>query len=122
MRLALLKAPDRIGLSDVAVALLDRLRELGCSERYVAIEHDSCVLGSVKLPSLVEDHLAIKLRLLSDDTYIRLVHGYDGALIWSPDDPRIDDLARASVAEAERITTTPGATAIRELRQLSLRV
>lgn len=114
-RLAMLKTPDRIGLPDVAVALLDRLRELGCSERYVTIERDCCLLGSATMPSLVEEYLPVKLALLSGDAYARVLHGYDDALEWSPADPRIDDLARASVAEAERITAAASAPAAREL-------
>lgn len=114
-RLALLNTPDRIGLPDVAIALLDRLRELGCSERFVTIERDCCILGSATMPSLVEEYLPVKLTLFSDDAYVRVLHGYDDALEWSPDDPRIDDLARASVAEADRITATAGASAVREL-------
>lgn len=114
-RLALLNTPDRIGLPDVAIALLDRLRELGCSERFVTIERDGCIPGSATMPSLVEEYLPVKLTLLSDDSYVRVLHGYDDALEWSPDDPRIDDLARASVAEADRITAMAGASAVREL-------
>lgn len=114
-QLPLLRTPDRLCLPAAATALLDRLRELGFSERYVRVERDSWILASAVMPSVIDEYLPVKLALLDDDEYVRVLHAYDDALDWAPDDPRIDDLARASLAVAARIPLPGDTTPVREL-------
>ena len=97
-----LREPDRMCLPDTANAYLDRLRSHGLSERYVAIERQGWILALALLPEQFEHDLAVKAAMLDDPEYVALTAGYDAALDWSPDDPRLVDLAAASVALAER--------------------
>ncbi len=102
-KLALLRTPDRLCLPEPAAALLDRLRELGFSERYVAIERDAWILAVAMIPSVIEEYVPVKAALLEDDEYVDVTRRYDAALDWAVDDPRIDDLIDATVRLSVRL-------------------
>ncbi|WP_232668602.1 MerR family transcriptional regulator [Pseudonocardia sp. TRM90224] len=104
-RLALLDRPDRLCLPAPAVAYLDRLRELGMSERGVAIERDTWILAVALLPKMIEDYLPMRLAMLDDPEFVRVLLSFDDAIEWAADDPRIDELVDATVALTRRMTT-----------------
>lgn len=108
-QLRLLRTPDRLCLPEPAVELLDRLRELGFSERYIAIERDSWILATAVMPSIIDEYVPVKLALLDDEEYVAVSRAYDAALDWAPDDPRIDGLVDESIALAARMRM-PGQT------------
>ncbi|WP_159499114.1 MerR family transcriptional regulator [Microbacterium sp. 18062] len=102
-RLAHLDDPDRLCLSPAVVAHLDRVRALGFSERYLLIERDSWVLGAAIAPATVERYLPSRVALMDDAEYVEISHAFDDALDWGPDDPRIESLARRTVAALDRL-------------------
>ncbi|MFI6026702.1 helix-turn-helix domain-containing protein [Amycolatopsis magusensis] len=114
-QLTLLRTPDRLCLPEIATGLLDRLRGLGFSERYVNIERDTWILATAVMPAIIDEYLPTKLALLDDEEYVRVLRIYDEALDWAPDDPRIDELARATLIEGMRVTMPGDTAAIREL-------
>ena len=89
-------------------AMHDRMRELGVSERTLAMEREAWILIQVLFPEVVLPWLSSQTRLLDDPAYAELYLLTDRAFDWSPDDPRIEDAAqrtiswiRATYADAE---------------------
>lgn len=115
IRLSLLETPTRLCLPEQATTLLEHLKQLGFSEHYITIERDSCILGAATMPAVIDAYLPIKIALLEDPDYLRVIRAYDGALTWQDDDPRIDDLARQTLAISERITLPGNIAAIHDL-------
>jgi DNA-binding transcriptional MerR regulator len=92
-----LAAGDSLYLPAAVVTLLDYLRGLGVPEPVVAMERDGWIIWSVTSPHLVTHWAELKLQYLAGpagrDTYMM----YALAATWSPDDPRLVDLARTLV-------------------------
>jgi DNA-binding transcriptional MerR regulator len=88
-----LAAGDSLYLPAPVVTLLDYLRGLGVPEPVVAMERDGWIIWSVTSPDLVIHWAELKLEYLADpagrDTYMM----YAVAAAWSPDDPRLVELA-----------------------------
>ncbi len=89
-----LTAGESLYLVPSVVTLLDHLRSLGVPEPVIAMERDGWILWTVASPDDVDHWAELKLQYLADPglsaTYIMLAR----AAAWSPDDPRLVDLAR----------------------------
>ena len=94
-----LAAGDRVLLPERAGAVLDRLAELGFSEEFVAIQREALVLARAVLPELFDRYLVQLDHQLSDPEYIDLMKRSWEAESWSPDDPRLEELASAISAK-----------------------
>ncbi|RLV55506.1 MerR family transcriptional regulator [Aeromicrobium phragmitis] len=92
-RLARLAAGDHLALPASVVGYLDRLRGLGVEERYIEKERDAWILVTAQLPGQIDDIIEQKHRDLDDPDLVRLYSLLSGALDWSADDPRTEELA-----------------------------
>jgi DNA-binding transcriptional MerR regulator len=107
-RIADLAAGDRLFLPAEAVGLLDRLRELGVSDRTVEMERDGWILLSARSAGQAAGLAGEKRLALDDDEFAAIYLGCDQAFDWDPDDPRLDELAEAMAAFAARRGPGPG--------------
>ncbi|MCP3803451.1 MerR family transcriptional regulator [Allokutzneria sp. A3M-2-11 16] len=86
---------DRLLLPDRALAILDRLTDLGFDPDYVASQREALVLARALAPELFDIFLTQLEHRLDDPGFVDLTkRGWD-ARSWDPDDHRIDDLASA---------------------------
>ena len=92
-RLAHLRAGDRLFLGPAVVGYLDRLRDLGVSQRAVQMERDGWILMQSVSPGQAAAWLADKLDAIDDPEFAAIYRDYDTAFDWSPDDPRLHELA-----------------------------
>ena len=97
-RVVRLSAGNALFVSAEAAAMLDRLREIGVSERGVRMERDVWVLMQTVAPDEAAVWLADKTDALADPEFREIYLGYDEAFGWSPDDPRLPALARRAAA------------------------
>jgi DNA-binding transcriptional MerR regulator len=95
-RIARLTAGDRLFVSADVAGYLDRLRELGVSERAVRMERDGWILLQSASPKAAAVWFADKLHALEDPEFVDIYLAYDAAFDWSPDDPRLETLASRS--------------------------
>ena len=95
-RIARLSAGDRLFVSADAADYLDRLHELGVSQRAVEIERDGWILLQSASPKAAAIWFADKLEALDDPEFVAIYLAYDAAFDWSPDDPRLEALAGRS--------------------------
>jgi DNA-binding transcriptional MerR regulator len=108
-RIARLNAGDRLFVSAEVADFLDRLLELGASQRSVQRERDGWILMQSVSPKQAAIWLADKRAALSDPEFLELYREYEAAFDWSPDDPRLDALAdRAQRWLASRPRTLKG--------------
>lgn len=103
-RLRDLDRPDLLCLPPAAVAYMDRVREIGLSQSHVDAIRDGWILGFALAPDLAEAILPTRTTLLEDAEYVAVLRGYDAAIDWAPDDPRLDDIATAATQLARRMT------------------
>jgi len=92
-RIARLSAGDRLFVSAAVADYLDRLRELGVSQRGVQMERDGWILLQSASPKAAAIWFADKLHAIDDREFVAIYLEYDAAFDWSPDDPRLDALA-----------------------------
>ncbi|MEH3154444.1 MAG: MerR family transcriptional regulator [Gordonia paraffinivorans] len=92
-RLADLTSGDRLALPDSAIRWLDRLREIGASEEYIALERDAWILVAAQVPDRFDDVIATKFASLDDPDVVALYRLLGDASQWGPDDPRIVEVA-----------------------------
>ncbi|MFT4217406.1 MAG: MerR family transcriptional regulator [Micropruina sp.] len=78
------------------------MRSLGVSERTLQMERDAWLLIEVLFPDLVTTWLDTQQAMLDDPGYRDLYLRTDQAFDYPPDDPRIEELAQATV---EWVTT-----------------
>ncbi|MGY1749039.1 MULTISPECIES: hypothetical protein [unclassified Modestobacter] len=71
-RIAQLAAGESLVLPPVAVAYLDRMRELGFPERLEQIERDSWILIAARMPEQVPGMMAVKHAQIDHPTLRRL--------------------------------------------------
>ncbi|HEX6359157.1 MerR family transcriptional regulator [Actinophytocola sp.] len=86
---------DRLLMPDRALALLDRLTDLGFDPDYVAGQREAMVLARALAPEFFDFFLTQLEHRLDDPEYIDLTKQAWDARSWAPDDPRIDELASA---------------------------
>jgi DNA-binding transcriptional MerR regulator len=92
-RLARLGAGEGLFVSADVAAYLERLRELGISERVVGMERDMWILLQAVEPDQAAAWAADKLDVIADAEFRAIYREYDRAFDWSPDDPRLPGLA-----------------------------
>jgi DNA-binding transcriptional MerR regulator len=92
-RIAQLRAGDRLFVSAEVADYLDRLDELGVSQRTVQMERDGWILLQSAAPNQAAIWIADKRDAISDPEFRAIYLEYDAAFDWSPDDPRLYPLA-----------------------------
>lgn len=92
-RIAQLRAGDRLFVSAEVADYLDRLHELGISQRGVQMERDGWILMQSVAPEQAAIWIADKLDAFSDPEFRAIYLEYDAAFDWSADDPRLYALA-----------------------------
>jgi len=92
-RIARLSTGDRLFVSANVADYLDRLQEIGVSQRTVQLERDMWILMQSVSPKEAAIWIADKRDALGDPEFRALYLAYDAAFDWSPDDPRLDALA-----------------------------
>jgi DNA-binding transcriptional MerR regulator len=103
-RLLHLNQPDQLCLPPEAIEYMERLRGLGLSERHEHAIRDGWILAYALAPDLTRTILTSRTALLDDPDYAAMLRGYDDAINWSPNDPRLDALAEAAANLARRMT------------------
>jgi DNA-binding transcriptional MerR regulator len=88
-RLKHLAAGEQLALPDCVVGYLDRLRDLGVSERYIEKERDAWIMIAAQIPEDIEEIMRGKHRDLDSPDMVRLYSLIGGALDWESDDVRI---------------------------------
>ena len=92
-RIAKLAAGDNLALPQVVVDYLDRLRGLGVGETYIELERDAWIMLSAQIPD-IDAVIAEKHRQLDEDPDMTRLYRLLGSVSeWSPDDPRVVELA-----------------------------
>jgi DNA-binding transcriptional MerR regulator len=92
-RIAGLSAGDRLFVSGEVADYLDRLLELGVSQRSAQMERDGWILMQAVSPKEAAIWLADKCDALDDPEFRAIYLEHDAAFDWSPDDPRLVALA-----------------------------
>lgn len=92
-RISRLQGGDRLFVTDEVADWLDRLREIGISERGVLRERELWVLLQAAAPDQAAAWVAGKVAALADPSFRALYRDYDEAYDWRPDDPRLPALA-----------------------------
>jgi len=92
-RIAGLTAGDQLFVSADVARYLDRLRELGVSERAVQMERDGWILLQSASPKAAAVWFADKLDAIGDPEFAAIYVEYDAAFDWTPDDPRLEAVA-----------------------------
>jgi DNA-binding transcriptional MerR regulator len=92
-RIAQLSVGDRLFVSAEVADYLDRLHELGVSQRTVQMERDVWILLQSVSPDQAAIWIADKRDAIRDPEFRALYLEYDAAFDWSPDDPRLYPLA-----------------------------
>ncbi|MCP2349055.1 MerR family transcriptional regulator [Nonomuraea roseoviolacea] len=101
-RIAELVGGERLFLPAEVVAVLERLRALGVSERTIRIERDMWIMMAAQSPELLPELLAVKNASFDDAELMRLYLTCDEAFDWDPRDPRLVRLAADMKAWAAR--------------------
>jgi DNA-binding transcriptional MerR regulator len=108
-RIARLSAGNRLFVSAEVADYLDRLLELGVSQRSVQMERDGWILMQSVSPKAAALWIADKRDLIVDPEFRAIYLEYDAAFDWSPDDPRLYALVdRAELWMASRSARLKG--------------
>ncbi|WP_244418006.1 MerR family transcriptional regulator [Streptomyces hygroscopicus] len=91
-RIAELAGGERLVLPPEVVAILDRMRHLGVSERRVRLERDAWILMQALDPHVMPQRIREKNAGLDDPETTRLYLACDQSVDWDPQDPRLDRL------------------------------
>lgn len=108
-RIAELGGGDRLFVSAEVTDFLDRLQELGVSQRAVQTERDGWILLQSVSPRDAAVAIAAKCDALDDPEFRALYIEYDAAFEWSPDDPRLPALVDRSERWLANRKRRPGA-------------
>jgi DNA-binding transcriptional MerR regulator len=92
-RIAQLSAGDRLFVSAEVADHLDRLSELGVSQRGVEMERNGWILVQSVAPEQAAVWIADKWDAIDDPEFRAIYLDYDASFDWSPDDPRLYTLA-----------------------------
>ena len=95
-RIARLRSGDRLFVSADVADYMDRLRELGVSQRGLQMERDGWILMQSVSPKEAAIWMADKRQALMDPEFRAIYLETDAAFDWSPDDPRLYALADRS--------------------------
>ena len=103
--IAQLAAGDSLALPPEVISYLDRLREIGTSERMLHAERDGWILVAARWPDRIREWMPAKFAQLDDPQLARLYRVlseiFDSEAGDAGDDPRLDEAAdiMASLAE-----------------------
>ncbi|HLL63692.1 MAG TPA: MerR family transcriptional regulator [Propionibacteriaceae bacterium] len=92
--LAQLPSAERLCVPDKVAELLDLERSIGISERTIAMERDAWILLAATYPEMLDQVFAWKQLTITDPEFQKLLVTMDEAFDWSPEDPRLPELAR----------------------------
>ena len=93
-QIAQLAAGDNLALPPEVVAYLDRLREIGASERIVESERDGWILVAARWPDRIREWIPWKFAELDDPRLVRLYRLLSEILESDAgDDPRLEEAA-----------------------------
>ncbi|NKY31366.1 MerR family transcriptional regulator [Nocardia gamkensis] len=92
-QIAELGSGHRLFVSTEVAEYLDRLQQLGVSDRAVRMERDIWILMRSAAPEQASAWVTDKLDAIDDPQFQAIYLDYDAAFDWSPDDPRLVDLA-----------------------------
>jgi DNA-binding transcriptional MerR regulator len=110
-QIAQLSAGDSLALPPEVISYLDRLREIGASQRVVEAERDGWILVAGRWPDRVREWMPAKLAQLDDPQLVRLYRL--GSEIFDSDtgedDPRLEEAADI-MADLLAQSSTAGAT------------
>jgi DNA-binding transcriptional MerR regulator len=107
-RIADLAGGERRFLPPELVAYLDELTAAGVRAPTVQIERDAWILLLARYRDRALGWLAQKRADLADPEYQALYRGYDEAVDWDEDDPRVEELADAIVGYFDRSSKDVG--------------
>lgn len=107
-RLRELDRPDRLCLPPDALEFMDRLRLIGLTARHEQAFRDGWILGYALAPELTRAVVRSRAALLDDADYVAVLRAYDDAIDWSPDDPRLHNIADAAAVIALRMMAISG--------------
>ena len=102
-QIAQLAAGDSLALPPEVTSYLDRLREIGVSERMVAAERDAWILVAARWPDHIREVMLAKHAQLDDPQLVRL-YRLGSQLLESndvSDDPRLEEIADIMTGMAE---------------------
>jgi DNA-binding transcriptional MerR regulator len=115
-QIAQLAAGDRLVLPPEVIAYLDRLREIGASERMVELERDGWILMTARWPDSICEWMPEKVAQLDDPRVVRLYRVLSEILESNRggDDPRLAEAADIMAGLAEEAYAS-GASDLGEL-------
>jgi DNA-binding transcriptional MerR regulator len=107
-QIAQLAAGDSLALPPEVISYLDRLREIGTSERLVEGERDGWILVAARWPDRIHEWMPGKLAQLDDPQLVRLYHLLSEILDSDAgdDDPRLEEAADIMAGLAEQAYTS----------------
>ncbi|WP_405148369.1 MerR family transcriptional regulator [Sphaerisporangium sp. NBC_01403] len=106
-QIAQLAAGDSLALPPEVVAFLDRLREIGVSERVVEGERDGWILVSARWPDRIREIMPGKFAQLDDPQLVRLYRVLSEiSESDADDDPRLEEVADIMAGMAEQAYTS----------------
>lgn len=91
-RIAGLAGGERLVLPPEVVAVLDRMRRIGVSERTVRLERDARILIHALEPHTTQEWIHGQNARFDDPEKTRLYLACDESVDWDPHDPRVDQL------------------------------
>lgn len=110
-QIAQLTAGDSLALPPEVISYLDRLREVGVSERMVEGERDGWILVAARWPESIREIMPAKHAQLDDPQLVRLYRLLSEILeSGDDDDPRLEEAADIMASQAEQ-AYTPGEVA-----------
>jgi hypothetical protein len=103
-QIAQLAAGDSLALPPEVTHYLDRLRELGMSERLVEGQRDGFILITARWPDRVSEWMPSKIAELEDPQAVRLYRLLSDLTECDPDDddPRLEEVADLMAAMAQQ--------------------
>jgi DNA-binding transcriptional MerR regulator len=118
-QIAQLAAGDSLALPPEVTSYLDRLREIGVSERMVEAERDGWILVTARWPEFIHEIMPSKFAHLEDPQIVRLYRLGSEILETDPgDDSRLEEIADVLTGLAEAYASgaaAPGEVAHDEL-------
>ena len=102
-QIAQLAAGDSLALPPEVISYLDRLREIGASERMVEAERDGWILVAARWPDRIRESMPAKLAQLDDPQLVRLYRVLSEIFDSDAgDDPRLEEAADIMAGLAEQ--------------------
>jgi hypothetical protein len=106
-QIAQLAAGDSLALPSEVISYLDRLREIGASERMVEGERDGWILVAARWPDRIREWMPGKLAQLDDPQLVRLYRVLSEIFESDAgDDPRLEEAADIMAGLAEQAYTS----------------